>query len=107
MQASENREERQTGDVSGGEPEAEFLQGLPTDDKVDRFLREGTGSAGKRTGQQWSPTTVLIVGLTLIAAATCGAVVRDAISLEMQQSKAEALMQKYGGGAPRISPFRP
>jgi hypothetical protein len=75
--------------------EQSFPVQVQTDDKIAAF-RAGkrVTASGAKTRSQWSLSNVLIVGLVLIGAATVAAIIRDAIYLEMVESKAKSQMRQ-------------
>ena len=71
------------------------LDDAAVDDKLAAFkLGRHVTASGTKSRSTWTASTVLIVGLVLIGAATVGAVIRDAVYLEMLESKAQSKVEE-------------
>jgi hypothetical protein len=56
---------------------------------------DGRSRSGSATRSPWSVTTVIIVGLVLICAATVGAIIRDLVYLSMVEARQEAVLKSH------------
>jgi hypothetical protein len=61
---------------------------------------KGIAASGIRTRPTWTISTVVMVGLILIGAATVGAIIRDVIYLDMLESKQKSQIREMQGRFP-------
>ena len=67
----------------------------PGDDKIAAFKQgKRVTASSTRIRSTWTVSTVIIVGLILISAATVGAIIRDAVHLEMLEIKQESQIKQ-------------